>query len=144
MEDLGASTSYGGHRRLGDAVSGDRLLAESAVLQQAERTVSCGKSRGFELSLFSKKLPEADPDSGTMSPEGHLIEVYHCDRSSQQAFGQPFFLPAVPDSVERLLKGFNRKENWLLKSFKVSGWLRGAWGEGWQLQEQVQGQAGGP
>eukprot|EP00913_Durusdinium_trenchii_P035565 g33282.t1 len=34
--------------------------------------------------------------SAVTCQDDHLIEVYHCDRSSQQAFGQPFFLPAAP------------------------------------------------
>jgi len=38
---------------------------------------------------------EADPD--TMTPEGHrLMEIYHCDRQSQQAFAQPLLLALAP------------------------------------------------
>lgn len=46
--------------------------------------------------LYHAIRVEADLDTESMSPDDHLIEVYHCDRSSQQAFGQPFFLPAAP------------------------------------------------
>lgn len=46
--------------------------------------------------LYHAVRIEADPDTATMSPDDRLIEVYHCDRSSQQAFGQPLFLPAAP------------------------------------------------
>ncbi|CAE7717255.1 UBP12 [Symbiodinium sp. CCMP2592] len=46
--------------------------------------------------LYHAVRIEADPDTASMSPDDRLIEVYHCDRSSQQAFGQPLFLPAAP------------------------------------------------
>jgi len=46
--------------------------------------------------LYHAVRIEADLDAATMSQDDRLIEVYHCDRSSQQAFGQPLFLPAVP------------------------------------------------
>ena len=58
--------------------------------------------RNFQCSsklnlLYHAIRVEEDPDAtvsnGLME---NLVEVYHCDRSSQQAFGQPFFLPAVP------------------------------------------------
>jgi len=39
---------------------------------------------------------EADPEAGS-TQEGHkLIEIFHCDRQSQQAFAQPLLLYAAP------------------------------------------------
>ncbi|CAJ1426372.1 unnamed protein product [Effrenium voratum] len=56
------------------------------------RTLHCyGK---FNM-LYHCIRVEADPGAG-MPPDQHLVEVHHCDRSSQQAFGQPLFLPAAP------------------------------------------------
>jgi len=45
--------------------------------------------------LFHSLRVEADPDTA-IPEESKLIEVYHCDRSSQQAFGHPLMLPAMP------------------------------------------------
>ncbi|CAE7220777.1 UBP12 [Symbiodinium pilosum] len=57
------------------------------------RTLNC---YGKYNVLYHAVRIEADLDTASMSPEDRLVEVYHCDRSSQQAFGQPLFLPAAP------------------------------------------------
>mmetsp|Transcript_129327 Transcript_129327/g.322393 ORF Transcript_129327/g.322393 Transcript_129327/m.322393 type:complete len:1329 (-) Transcript_129327:246-4232(-) len=46
---------------------------------------------------------EADPDSNL--PEGHtLLEIYHCDRQSQQAFAQPILLAVAPGEKSGSIK----------------------------------------
>jgi len=62
------------------------------------------------LACFSKSnifyhclRVEAD-DAGTM-PEGHkLIEIFHCDRQSQQAFAQPLLLAVTPSEKSGSIK----------------------------------------
>eukprot|EP00403_Amphidinium_massartii_P034419 CAMPEP_0178435934 /NCGR_PEP_ID=MMETSP0689_2-20121128/34182_1 /TAXON_ID=160604 /ORGANISM="Amphidinium massartii, Strain CS-259" /LENGTH=1320 /DNA_ID=CAMNT_0020058019 /DNA_START=92 /DNA_END=4054 /DNA_ORIENTATION=+ len=39
---------------------------------------------------------EADPESANLPAEHKLIEIFHCDRQSQQAFAQPFLLAVAP------------------------------------------------
>mmetsp|Transcript_54572 Transcript_54572/g.127608 ORF Transcript_54572/g.127608 Transcript_54572/m.127608 type:complete len:1321 (-) Transcript_54572:97-4059(-) len=47
---------------------------------------------------------EADPDTGNMPGEHKLVEIFHCDRQSQQAFAQPFLLAAAPGEKAGALK----------------------------------------
>jgi hypothetical protein len=62
------------------------------------------------LALFSRSnifyhclRVEADPDSNL--PDGHtLLEIYHCDRQSQQAFGQPILLAVAPGEKSGSIK----------------------------------------
>lgn len=47
---------------------------------------------------------EADPETGTL-PDGHrLVEIFHCDRQSQQAFAQPLLLGLAPGEKAASLK----------------------------------------
>jgi len=47
---------------------------------------------------------EADPDSAHL-PAGHrLVDIFHCDRSSQQAFGQPLLLALAPGEKSGSIK----------------------------------------
>jgi len=47
---------------------------------------------------------ELDTDAEKTPENGKLIEIFHCDRQSQQAFAQPFFLAAQPGEKSGALK----------------------------------------
>lgn len=49
---------------------------------------------------------EADPEGALRSQpnEGKLLDIFHCDRQSQQVFGQPFLLNAAPGEKAAALK----------------------------------------
>jgi ubiquitin carboxyl-terminal hydrolase 7 len=64
-------------------------------------------SRGMlssKANIFYNSIRiEQDPDS--VPPPGHTqLEVYHCDRSSQQAFAQPFVLTVSPGELCKAIK----------------------------------------
>lgn len=66
------------------------------------RTLSCfSRSNIFYHCL----RVEADAEAAHM-PEGHaLLEIYHCDRQSQQAFAQPILLAVGPGEKAGSIKG---------------------------------------
>lgn len=58
------------------------------------RSLQCSSKLNLLYHSIRMEAKE-EADSVLGGPMENLIEVYHCDRSGQ-AFGQPFFLPAVP------------------------------------------------
>jgi len=59
-----------------------------------------------KLNIFYHCLRvEPSNENGTSTGEGQkLIEIYHCDRQSQQAFAQPFLMSAAPGEKSGALK----------------------------------------
>jgi len=81
-------------------VSDGRLHKLYRPDEQLRSLACCNKSN----VIFHCVRVEADPDSGSMAEDEQLIEVYHCDRSSKQAFGHPLLLPAAPGEKAGSLK----------------------------------------
>lgn len=69
---------------------------------------------------------EADPESAhlaTPTNDGHLMEIFHSDRQSLQAFGQPFLLSVTPgekaSSIKARIKTKLRVQDTEFKSWRL-------------------------
>eukprot|EP00929_Paragymnodinium_shiwhaense_P086804 TRINITY_DN4722_c0_g1_i1.p1 TRINITY_DN4722_c0_g1~~TRINITY_DN4722_c0_g1_i1.p1 ORF type:complete len:1338 (-),score=356.76 TRINITY_DN4722_c0_g1_i1:238-4086(-) len=78
--------------------------SRDSKLFKPEHPVRSHLGFGKQNIFFNCLRVEADPDSASLGETAKLVEIFHCDRASQQAFGQPFLMAVEPGEKSGSLK----------------------------------------
>jgi hypothetical protein len=81
-------------------------VSESRIIKQYRpdhpvRGLACFNKANI---FFHCVRVEADPDSAALPADHRVMEIFHCDRSSQQAFAQPLLLSIAPGEKSGSIK----------------------------------------